>query len=250
MSVWASPLILFPPLVFSPTAKTTHQVNRRGVKLAGIVFFPSTKPLQGKKVVGENTNNWKGEIRLTCFFNPDTLLCVMVEKTHNHLLSYEQYLKDEEWHKAREIITKLLEITPDDHWLLVQLSSTYYEERDYVKAYEFITDAFVLNPDCPFVMWHLAGTFEMLNKTDEALVIWEEILKRGVKKIAFGECGEGMDRAKSLLADCKYRTGFAYLRQGDKKKALKYLKAYASDIAKSIETIYDKVKALDEIKNL
>lgn len=174
----------------------------------------------------------------------------MVEKTHNHLLSCEQYLKDEEWHKAREIIIKLLEITPDDHWLLAQLSSTYYEERDYAKAYEFITDAFVLNPDCPFVMWHLAGTFEMLNKTDEALVIWEEILKRGVKKIAFGECAEGMDRAKSLLADCKYRAGFAYLRQGNKKKALKYLKAYASDIAKSIETIYDKVKALDEIKNL
>ena len=144
----------------------------------------------------------------------------------------------------------LLKSDPDNHWLLAQLSSTYYEERNYEKAYEFITDAFVINPDCPFVMWHLAGTFEMLDRVDEAITIWEEILKRGVRKIAFGECGEGTKWAKSLLADCKYRIGFAYLKQENKKEALKYLKAYVIDVAKSIETIYDKTKASDQINNL
>ena len=42
--------------------------------------------------------------------------------------------KEEQWEQARIFILKLVEEEPDNHWLLVRLSDTYYEEKKYNDA--------------------------------------------------------------------------------------------------------------------
>jgi len=85
-------------------------------------------------------------------------------------------------------------VSSDDHWLLTRLGLTYYEEHNYKKALFYETQALRLAPKCPLVLWDYAGTLEMLGRDKEAIAIYRKLVKRGVDKIAYGECGEGRAR--------------------------------------------------------
>ena len=45
----------------------------------------------------------------------------------------------------------------------------------------------------------------MLGRHREALDVYRKLSRRGIKRIAFGACGEGVAWAKGLVADCYYR---------------------------------------------
>jgi len=161
--------------------------------------------------------------------------------------SFDYAFSKGNWKTAREIIERQLKNDPDNHYLLANLSTTYYEEREYEKAYELIRDAFVIEPDCPLVLWNLAGSLEAIDRKDEAIVIWQELVNRGVKKVASGRCNEGIDWAKSLLADSKYRLGQAYEGLHEKEFAVKYLEEYLVDIGNGVNSIYGPNKAKEKL---
>ncbi len=117
----------------------------------------------------------------------------------------------ENWVKARKLITEELRHDPDDHWLLIRLSLTYYEQREYSKALGFSNQALEMAPSCPLVLWNHAGALEMLGRTNEALTIYQRLIRRGVNRIAFDACGEGVALARGMVADSQYRLAGCYL---------------------------------------
>ncbi|MGH9929563.1 MAG: hypothetical protein ACREA9_10065 [Pyrinomonadaceae bacterium] len=117
----------------------------------------------------------------------------------------EALIQAEDWKAARKAIVAALGKEPDSHWLLSRLALTYYEEFNYEKALEIEAQALRLAPDCPLVLWGYAGTLEMLEREREAIKIYSQLIERGARPIAYGECGEGLARARGLIADSFYR---------------------------------------------
>jgi tetratricopeptide (TPR) repeat protein len=107
----------------------------------------------------------------------------------------------------------------DNHWLLTRLGLTYYEERRYKRSLFYAEKALALAPKCPLVLWDLSGSLEMLNRTRNAVVIYQQLTKRGVARLANGDCGEGKAWARGLVADCYYRMAHCLKTLGSKKHA-------------------------------
>lgn len=158
--------------------------------------------------------------------------------------------KEENWNSARKILLKLIKDYPDDHWFLTRLSNTYYEEKNYIKALEYVEKARKIAPRCPLVLWDYAGTSDMLNNNEGAIRIYKGLIRRGVKRIAYGECGEGIRWARSLVNDCRYKLGLIYAKMGDFGLAINFLRAHIANRNRNCYSIYHLRKVKKDLVDL
>lgn len=119
----------------------------------------------------------------------------------------EDMIAADDWAGARRRIQTELRESPRSHWLLSRLALTYYEQRNYKKALETEKRALEIAPRCPLSLWGLAGANDMLGRRTEAAALYVRLIRRGVTRLADGECGEGLRWARGLVADCWYRLG-------------------------------------------
>ncbi len=164
---------------------------------------------------------------------------VDLKKSREQTQIINRLSKEEKWAEARAYILEWLKDEPDSHWLLTNLSGTYYEERNYEKALEYVEQALRVAPRCPLVLWDYAGTLAMLERNEEALRVYNSLIRRGVDRIAYGECGEGIRRARSLINDSRYRLGRIYASMGKFHLASKYLKAHIANRSRNCPSIYN-----------
>lgn len=154
-----------------------------------------------------------------------------------------QILDEEEYSKARKLLLKLVKDNSGDqwssHWLLTRISTTYYEERAYNKAIEYAEQALKIAPRCPLVLWDYAGALDMLKRDEEAIQVYKKLIKRGAAHIAYGECGEGIRDARSLVNDTHYRLGLLYARENDFRLASKYTKEHIANRSRNCPSIYN-----------
>lgn len=162
----------------------------------------------------------------------------------------EREIANEHWAGARKLITAELRKDPDSHWLLTRLSLTYYEQRNYAKALELTTRALSLAPFCPLVLWNHAGTLDMLGRTEAALATYQRILKRGVDRIAHGTCGEGLAKARGLVADSWYRSAHCYRALKKTRQAIGAYNKHLAMRGPGCRSIYDLRAVRQELNDL
>jgi tetratricopeptide (TPR) repeat protein len=164
-----------------------------------------------------------------------------IGKGNNDLLSKKlnKFSEKEDWDSIIETLKPVLKKQPNDHWLLAEMASAYYEKRDYEKAFEFIAEAVSQNENCPLVLWHLASIERMRDKPEDAITVWEELINRGEDRIAYDECGEGIERARSLINDCRYMISKTYRELGKQKLADHFKDEYLNEIKAGVDSIYD-----------
>ena len=126
----------------------------------------------------------------------------------------------EDWARARSLLRAALRRRPDDHWLWTRLAMVIYEQRQYSRALVAAQHAFSLQPRCPLVLWDLAGPLQALERHSEALALYRRIVRTPLERLAFGRCGEGLARAKGLVADSYYRLSISLDALGRHKQAL------------------------------
>jgi len=156
----------------------------------------------------------------------------------------DRFYWEEQYDKAKKMIEKLLLEDPDNHWLLTRLSSVLYEQKKYEEALAASEKALQIAPDCPLVLWDYAGVLRMLSHSDKAVKIYKSILARGVEDVAFGDCGEGLRWAKSLLNDCRYHLAIILLEVGDNKNALFYIQEHLKNRRRGQYSCFSRNKAL------
>ncbi len=160
------------------------------------------------------------------------------------------YIMNEKWDEAKKILKDELEKTPEDHWLITQLSEIYYEKHDYETALKLSTKAIKLAPNCPLVINDYALHLYMHEKDDLAIENWNKLLQEGVEKIAYGECGEGLQQAKSMLNDVRMRMALSYSETGQKNKALFFYKEHLNNRKRGLYSNFTKKEVEKEIKKL
>jgi hypothetical protein len=84
----------------------------------------------------------------------------------------------------------------------------------------------------------------MLGRNEEAIQVYKGLLRRGVARIAYGACGEGIIKARSLVNDSRYGLGKDFADMGNFKLATKYIKQYLAYRAIGHESIFN----LGEVK--
>jgi tetratricopeptide (TPR) repeat protein len=163
----------------------------------------------------------------------------------------ERCIECNDWEGARYLILQELDTMPEDsHWLLTRLSLTYYEQQEYQRALQLSEQAFALAPECPLVLWDYAGTLTMLDRPQEALILYQRIIERGIDSIANGPCGEGRARARGLYADSLYRMSHCYNVLGDKAKAIEMLALHLQKRGPGCHSIYSLRSVRREWKTL
>jgi tetratricopeptide (TPR) repeat protein len=150
----------------------------------------------------------------------------------------EKAIGAEDWARARRMIQIELRRCPKDHWLLSRLALTHYEERRYKRALYWDAKALREAPYCPLAIWGYAGSLDMLGRTREALVLYRWLLNRGELSLAHGECGEGIERARSLVTDCHYRIARIWEKKRQWKKALAEYEEYLTRRSDGHGSIY------------
>ncbi len=150
----------------------------------------------------------------------------------------EKLIAAEDWDAARAEINRDLEDEPDSHWLITRLALTYYEQYDYSRALEISEMAMELAPDCPLVLWDYAGALEMLDRPNDALPVFIRLIGRGINSIAFDECGEGLQWARGLIADCHYRCAHCHLQLDNSTDAIEQFEMHLALRGPGCDSIY------------
>ena len=159
-------------------------------------------------------------------------------------------LDREDWSAARRLILRDLRKTPDSHWLFDRLALTYYEQHHYTRAMRIGRRARELAPRCPLVLFNLAGALEMTDRPRSAIRIWRGLLRRPLRRLAWGPCGEGLRAARAIRNECRFRIAKALFHLGDLPLARLYLESHLRHRRSSIPCIYPKRDAIRLLSRL
>ena len=109
------------------------------------------------------------------------LLLNLIEKDTNdayslNYLSYSLSLKNNNLDLALSLIKKAIEIDPNNGFFLDTLGWVQYQRKDYISAVFYLEKAVTLEPNSSEIMNHLADTYLMLGRINEAKYEWEKAL--------------------------------------------------------------------------
>jgi tetratricopeptide (TPR) repeat protein len=157
--------------------------------------------------------------------------------------------KNEAWAEARSLLEAERERCPDDHWVITQLGVTYYEEGRYEEALKLFLASFAIVEDCPLTLWNLAGTYSALGKQSRAIRIYKSLLESSVSA-EDDACWENKEWSEALKADCVYRLGRCFQKQGDKSAADFCYRQYIELLLAGIEGTYSIEEARRHVQSL
>jgi len=129
------------------------------------------------------------------------------------------------WATARRLLLKELKKSPS-HWVLTHLSTAYVGEDKYDLALQASERAIRIAPWCPLTLWDYACALDFAGRKRAAIAAWQKLIKWGVKRIAYGDCGEGLPMARSFVNDARYRIGYCLGELGDYPSAVRYIQAH------------------------
>ena len=173
-----------------------------------------------------------------------------LEKKRRAAKAIEEAIAKDQWLLARGRIREKLTEEPDSHWLISRLALTYYEQRQYRRALNYEIKALQIAPYCPLSIWGYAGTLDMLDRKKEALELYRWLISWGEEELAYGPCGEGIQKARSLIADCFYRIALIQARNGQRKRAIQSYKEHLSRRTRGTRSIYPLRAVKDKMRKL
>jgi Tfp pilus assembly protein PilF len=161
----------------------------------------------------------------------------------------ESAIEEDDWSTARALIEEGLLADPKNHWLVTRLGLTYYEEHNYELALRYSLTALKIAPTCPLATWDCAGAFDMLNRYSEAIPHYQRMIDAGDQAIAFGDCGEGIEWARCLIADCHFRIADCFRKTNEPVQAIANYECYFKLRKLGWESIYDESIAREHLEN-
>ena len=139
----------------------------------GIALYPNSFNLRyNRSIVAESINDLKlaeQDLRLIITSHPNNAAAL-------NALGYTLANKTDRFTEAYELISKALELKPNEPAILDSMGWILYKQQRYEKALEFLRKAYDLLPD-PEVAAHIGEVLWITGKTQAAKKIWDEAKK-------------------------------------------------------------------------
>lgn len=145
---------------------------------------------------------------------------------------FDDLIEADRWSTACQLIRGELNISSTDHRLWYRLGFAYHGDGKYSRALQATVKGLAAAPRCPGLLDLKAEHLGALKRTNEAIQIYRHLIRRGVQSIAFGECGEGLPWAQSLVNNCCFKLACLYYDIGDRPRAKRYLRIHLRDRVK------------------
>lgn len=162
----------------------------------------------------------------------------------------DSLIDKEDWTKAKKLLKKELERYPKEYFLITSLSKVYYNSKDYKNAIRLAEQAYEIEPDDVLVVYDYGCALDASKMNRKAIEKWDIILSKDIEEIAFGEFGEGMKWAKSMINDTRFRKALSLFEIKNFKEAKNLIEdhlnnrrrgIYSDFSLKEVRSVHDKI---------
>ena len=137
----------------------------------------------------------------------DGLMSASVSKRFQSKLDMLKHKSD--WNGIITMLKRYASNYPNEYYIFQQLAQTYYIKciGQFQLAYQCAEKAFNMEPDDDLNIYTYACSLYYVGRLDESFDLFSRITFKDVDAIAYGEHGEGLLYAKSLINDSIYMMG-------------------------------------------
>lgn len=163
------------------------------------------------------------------------------------------------WSELVDFLEDYANFYPDEYFVFAKLSHAYYHLD---KGPECLANALeamaVFNRVDPrgsdvIVPYHLGMAYVLNDMFHEAIAMFNQILAKNLKDIAYGVHGEGLKWARSFYYDSMYMKGLCYMQLGEYRTARRLIKRHLSKRCRGIRSSFprkDVLNVLDKLNEL
>ena len=152
----------------------------------------------------------------------------------------------DKWQEAKILLEKEIDKFPNEYFLLTSLSTVYYNLKSFEDSLSFAERAIELEPNDALVIYDYGCALSALNRNEDAIAQWHRILHMDIEEIAFGDFGEGLRWAKSIVNDSRYRIANCALEMGDKVKAKEMIAEHLAHRKRGIYSDFTKRQVVEK----
>lgn len=137
----------------------------------------------------------------------DGFMPTSVSKKFQLKLDLLKYKSD--WNGLITMLKRYASKYPNEYFIYQQMAATYYIERigKYQLASQCAEYAYNMEPNDDLNIYTYACSLYYVGRLDESFDLFSKITSKEVHAIAYGEHGEGIRYAKSLINDSIYMMG-------------------------------------------
>lgn len=157
---------------------------------------------------------------------------------------------DEEWEGAKILLEQESAKFPEEYFLLTSLSKVCFNLQLFEESLKYASKAIEIEPNDTLVVYDYGCALAAVGRYKEAIVQWDNIIAKDINEVAYGDYGEGLRWAKSIINDSRYRKAMCLIEIGDIEKAKQLIVSHLSNRERGIYSDFTKKQVLTRQKSL
>ena len=158
--------------------------------------------------------------------------------------------EEDKWLEAKAILEEEKEKYPNEYFLVTSLAKVCYNLKLYKEALSYAEKAMEIEPNDVLVIYDYGCALSALDRNEEAIKQWDRIIEMDIKEVAYGDFGEGLKWAKSIINDSRYRKAICSLEIGDKVEAKKLIETHLTNRQRGVYSDFTKKQVIQKQKVL
>ena len=150
------------------------------------------------------------------------------------------------WSELVAFLEKECLLHENDPFILTELSGAYIMIKEYQKALTAAQKAYQLQSDDVLMIYNYGDSLTCLDRYEEAVVIFDNILKKSISRVAYGFPGEGMRWTMGVFNDARFLKGICLREMGDFIRARRYIKLHLTKRRPGVYSDFSKRQVLKE----
>lgn len=158
--------------------------------------------------------------------------------------------REDRWKNVVEFLQPLAEKYSDDIYILKELSLAHFNSDHNDEALKYAEKAMAIDSHVASVWDAYACALLNDGRYDNAIELYNKILRKSVADIAYGAHSEGWRWAQSMHIDAFFRKALCYDGKGDYKEAIRMMKLHMRKRKRGIYSDFTKKSCVKYLKEL
>lgn len=160
----------------------------------------------------------------------------------------DDYKERGEWIKLHSLLLEIIKDYPDEYYFLTELSSVCYQLNLPSECLNYAERAYKIAVNDLWVTFHYGMALYLNDDFEESQIMFSKIISTSVEVLAYGEHGEGLKWAKSLINDSRYMIARCMMQQQKYSDAEIILQEHISKRKRGLYSDFSKRQALNHLQ--